>query len=184
MISAKDFYDKFAAELQRNVKVAKETYPHNKTYTRFIINLIENAIKSFPPIQTSREYYRVDITGWTNEKGMLDDCGKPNLFAEHLWKLYVAVEHENTWKRWMDEVVKLWYINCPLRVVICYLPTNSEHAQFLQYVAAALNKLGVVQPLSSEFLLIIGNVEHINYVPYIWQGKQFIPQKWPPIKIP
>jgi hypothetical protein len=64
-------------------------------------------------LETSKEYYRIDLTGWRQlrEKIKADIPGGGSYdFQPYLWDLEVAIEHENNDKLWMDEVIKLSHI--------------------------------------------------------------------------
>ena len=77
----------------------------------------------------------------------------------------------------MDEVIKLSYINCPLRIVIGYAPRNMQE-EYLSYVSKALQILNrEYQSIreSQEFMIILGDsgldgkdVSIENYTPYVY----------------
>lgn len=133
-----------------------------------------------PPnkVEINFEYYRVDIFAW--EKVENKNTSKPSKkFKEQFWKPVAAVEHENDYNSWMDEVVKLSYLKVPLKVVICYLPAKERSLdyEYLDYVSDVLSSLGYEQSKEEEFLLIIGNalakkpLEHFGYKPYLYNSK-------------
>ena len=100
---------------------------HEKAYTklvnkRIIHEIIENAVdEEGTQLVPQHEYFRIDNIGYKHKYYKIteeerDDVG----LWRHLWDLKIAVEHENSKKDWMDEVVKLIHIRCPLKIVIAY----------------------------------------------------------------
>ncbi|MCL2631253.1 MAG: hypothetical protein FWD49_07035 [Firmicutes bacterium] len=114
------------------------------------------------------EYYNIDVIGWEN---LYSQLKKEKGFNAYLWNLKIAIEHENKKTDWMDEVVKLWFINCPLRVVISYA-TKKDRDNLVDYVSCGLAKLPALA--NGEFLLLLGNSgaktneEKLAYRPYLW----------------
>ena len=130
-------------------------------------------------VEITFEYYRVDVFAW--EKA--DDTFLPKKpsehFTEQFWRPVAAVEHENDYNSWMDEVIKLSYLKVPLKVVIGYVPVNkrsSDH-EYINYVSKALSLLKYEESQEEEFLLIIGNAktqnlsEYFGYKPYLYNSK-------------
>lgn len=106
----------------------------------------------------------------------------------YLWDLKVAIEHENNDKDWLDEIIKLAHICCPLRVVIGYLSVKKrdQDLDILNYAANALEKLEYRDNTQQgEFMVILGNSkveeqkDFFNYRAYVLQVKngklQFLP---------
>lgn len=104
----------------------------------------------------SHEYYRVDnmlyrrIELSDEEKIVL----KP--FEEHFWKPVICVEHENSWKSWTDELVKLIGIDCELRVVISYSHDVVHSLKVANFVAKKVCGLYENSRVKGEILLIFG----------------------------
>lgn len=148
-------------------------------------------------ITVQPEYLRIDIPAWQknsgNDHNFVEEA--PN-FQKYDWNLKVAVEHENDYRLWMDEVIKLAHINCPLRVVIGYVhvekdrdTTEKKQKAILKRVASVLNNnidawktiLSANKNNQSEFLIILGdgNVRAENrcyYTPYFYSfdKKEFV----------
>ena len=133
------------------------TYAHNTKFTNFITQRINDIIRAKGYI-VQNEYYRIDAMGYTNRWETLD---KSSSLSPYLWDLEIAVEHENSSKGWLDEVVKLAHIYCPLRVVIGYVPVKERQFgddERLTYVASVLKQLKCKDNLrNGEFLVILGN---------------------------
>ena len=150
MLSAKAFFEKFVSYANKG----KTTdYSDNSIWTDYTKCCIKKSLKEInSKIEFSHEYYRIDTIGWIQRKSELD-TGESTL-APHLWDLVAAVEHENNAKEWLDEVCKLAYIRCPLRVVIGY---GMEH--FDEKIAAVkeiLAKTNAFTDDKQEFLIILG----------------------------
>lgn len=181
-----EFWERFCESLAQRATDAEKAWKYNKDYTEFMIGMMENIIgKSGAGFQTSKEYYRIDLTGWSQLRDKIKDDVPSNGnydFQPYLWDLEVAIEHENNDKLWMDEVIKLSHIACGLRVVIGYVPIDlkAEHMQYLDYVSNAINtNLKVKDNMSNNFLIILGDtkLKHgdkpCNYTPYVWKNNKF-----------
>ncbi len=137
---------------------AIEYYSSNTDFTHFIMQRINQIIEIMGEgkFTAQNEYYRIDAVGYS--KGKLDST---NLLYPHLWDLEIAIEHENSSKDWLDEIIKLAHICCPLRVVIGYVPVEQRDlgdAERLNYAASALKQLKCRDNLKNgEFMIILGN---------------------------
>ena len=159
---------------------AVETYAHNTTFTSFIIDRINSIIKGKEGYISQNEYFRIDSMGY---KSKWEELEKTNGLTPHLWDMEIAVEHENDDKDWLDEVIKLAHISCPLRVVIGYVPEDkrSDDQNLLDYAANALKRLKCVDNVTKgEFMIILGNsntkgkVEnYFNYQAYVLDSNTF-----------
>ena len=124
------------------------------------------------------------LTSWKQLKGeqykLFDNTAfEDKQFENYLWDLEVAVEHENSSVSWMDEVVKLLHINCPLRVVIGYLPITQKdkHQTYLDAITEQILTTKAVNNCSlknGEFMIIIGDSkckdesQYCQYKAYIY----------------
>ncbi len=154
-------------------KKAIECYAHNTEFTDFIIERI-NAIIASKNYFSQNEYFRIDAMGYTTKWKSLK---KIKGFNPHLWDLQIAVEHENDSKDWLDEVIKLAHVYCPLRVVIGYVPMENRDTadeKLLNYSAKALQLLQCKDNLKSgEFMVVLGNSgtkkpdDYFNYRAYV-----------------
>ena len=124
-LNAINFYNEFMDCIRQGVEnkgdwvESKERYYNNFTY---YINKKLMPQKCFPKFASgfSNEYYRFDVSSWEQLKPSIEDICKKVKMNPHLWDLRIAFEHENNRKDWFDEVIKLLYIDCPLKVVVGY----------------------------------------------------------------
>lgn len=168
-------------------------YTSNPLFTKFIIKQINNIISDHK-YNYQNEYFRIDASGWNPNNAELSN--KPNNFNRHLWDLQIAVEHENDPKDWLDEIIKLAHVCCPLRVVIGYLSIKNFNdnikkyetlenydLEYLNYASSALSQLECNFNLQhGEFMVIIGNSDtkgkkedYFNYRAYVYEDNKFIP---------
>ena len=158
----------------RNYQKAVEAYPHNTEFTSFITQRI-NEIISSNNYTAQNEYYRIDAMGYSNH---WRELSQSNLLSPHLWDLEVAVEHENSSKDWLDEVIKLAHICCPLRIVIGYVPLEQRtcaDTKRLAYVSSALKLLKCKDNLKNgEFMVILGNCNTKNKEEYFFNYKAYV----------
>lgn len=137
-ITLKEFYKEFKSEVEKSdieaeiVNRYHNRYNENqkqKGYSQYIFeNLIYKVLKEKgyrPYVRGEKkdkcyqpEYYKIDCPGWSKIK--TEDSDKVEKFSCYCWSLDFAIEHENNYEEWMDEVIKLLFINCPLRIVIGY----------------------------------------------------------------
>lgn len=160
-------------------ETAVAEYPNSKTFTDFIIFQINKIIEA-QGLHPQNEYFRIDSMGY---KARWQELPEIKILNRHLWDLEIAVEHENNSKDWLDEVIKLAHICCPLRVVIGYVPCNERDKDMilLNYTAEALKELNCADNvLNGEFLIILGNCKtnknpekYFNYKAYVLDAKNF-----------
>lgn len=185
---AKKFYDAFVKCLNER-KFTKDEYASSPKWTSIMLGnntgkkrlsdetgygIVGQAIqKTFEKgIKTEKEYYRIDMIGWEDRKSEINKRDCKNNMKKYLWDLNVAVEHENDSTQWLDEVCKLAYIRCPLRVVISYGEGDIEAAKFI------LKETRAFTNDDQEVLIILGKssneftdtVEDL-YTPYIITAK-------------
>ena len=179
---SKEFFNSFYALFEEGSKtreIAVQTYQYNKPFTDFIISQI-NCIIEKQGLKSQNEYFRIDSMGYKTRWQELDE---KKGFNPHLWDLEIAVEHENDSKDWLDEVIKLAHICCPLRVVIGYVPCEKREKdmELLNYASHALKQLNCIDNiLNGEFLIILGNCDtkkkvekYFNYKAYVLDTKEF-----------
>ena len=118
-IKAKDFFKEF---LDKTKDIDIEDYKKCTKYTPKVTAAIKECIEHLG-LLSSTEYYRIDVIGYSKPESGFEEkvkiASKLGL-KPHLWRLEIAVEHENASDDWTDELTKLLYISCPLRVLICY----------------------------------------------------------------
>ncbi len=175
------FFNAFNGVFAIDSERAKATYCNNTEYTAFITEKI-NKILSNEKQKKQNEYFRVDAIQWTPKADLIDKPEDIHL-NKHLWDLETAVEHENNPADWMDEVVKLAHIACPLRVVIGYMPYDKrgEDQRYLDYVSRWLQELKCKDNMQrGEFLVILGNSKtdgdqekFFHYQGYIFNAELF-----------
>lgn len=175
------FFKEFQDIFEEEHLAAERAYRSNTAFTTFITQKI-NKLLTQKGSKKQNEYLRIDAIQWTAKANLIDKPDDIHL-NKHLWDLEIAVEHENNPKDWMDEVVKLAHIVCPLRVVIGYMPWNkrNEDQRYLNYVSRWLQELLCKDNMQrGEFLIILGNshtdgkVERFyNYKGYLFNPKEF-----------
>ena len=179
---SKQFFNSFNSIFDVDSPTREEAiteYVHTKSFTEFIITQINGIIEA-QGLHPQNEYFRIDSMGY---KSRWRELSKNKGINPHLWDLEIAVEHENDSKDWLDEVIKLAHICCPLRVVIGYVPCNKRDndIKLLSFAADALKKLNCVENVfNGEFLIILGNCNtnkkvenYFNYKAYVLDTKNF-----------
>lgn len=188
LITAKAFYEKFQKLLNNTLlKVGENTlsniYESNTEWTKLMLGdkhkrdtpgaktnsenngILSQVLKEIDTnTETEKEYYRIDLIGWKDNacKGTLQDHIRKSAaksMACSLWNLEVAVEHENNGNLWLDEVCKLAYIRCPLRVVISYQKTQCQQAteEKIELAKYILKETNAFTNETEEFLIILGS---------------------------
>jgi hypothetical protein len=147
-------------------------HPENdrQTFTKLIIGELELILhdlfknsKITKDIHTQKEYYRIDLISWSDRSS---DVVNELKFTTHMWDLDIVIEHENNENDWMDEVVKLLYINCPRRLVISYIDRKDDgkpdkDIPFLELIVKCINildpggKKGLIKN-GDQFAIMLG----------------------------
>lgn len=170
-MDAKTFYREFVRKTNENniwygeigkARTYREIYKTDETaFTELVNKHIIHEIVAQAGYEPQHEYFRIDTIGWK-------DAGYRNMqdaqrlgLNRHLWNLMIAVEHENDKADWMDEVIKLMHIKCPLKVVIGYNHCDMRETtepEKLAFAAKWMKELAVYDKnANEEFLLIFGN---------------------------
>lgn len=177
------FYENFCKIFEKESDFRKDAinkYIHNKDFTDFVIEKINKIIREQGYI-AQNEYFRIDAIGY---KTHWDNTDKMKKFNCHIWDLQIAVEHENDPADWLDEVVKLAHIYCPVRIVIGYVPFEQRpygDVERLEYATNILQKLKCKNNLTNgEFMVILGNSNtkgnmenYFNYKAYVLNNENF-----------
>ena len=152
-LSVTEFYNELVNRAKNSKSELRKKYSVDKTaFTDEIIKEMSDILKikkiiydyKDNDIKVEKEYYRIDLIAWTQRKEEIKDFIKSKVksFNPHLWDFDFAIEHENNENDWLDEVIKLAYINCPNRVIISYVDRNKYNDKdYLEIVEKALNLL-------------------------------------------
>ena len=197
-MKANDFWTNFRDEIERNRTTLESVWDSRSDergqgtpFTDEMKDVIDAAVKrTCPHLATQREYYRIDLIGWLQkntekkERYAIEDGIAGYHLNKHAWDFDIAVEHENDPSDWSDEVVKLAYICCDLRVVIGYFPyvkqgKEAMQQNYLTAVADTLQTLGCKDNMAhGTFMVILGDVlrgeaedfKKLSYTPYIYRS--------------
>ena len=173
-----------------------DLWDNSKDFTDKMTEIISGIIKEFDSTLTVQpEYLRIDIPARKKNNGNGKEksfCKAEPNFEKYDWNLEIAVEHENNYRLWMDEVIKLAHINCPLRVVIGYVhvekngnnvsreKTQKKQLEILTHVEDVLknnivawNNINPNYP--NDFLIILGDgsvkkADRCYYTPYLYDA--------------
>ena len=158
-MTAKDF---FHALVNYTCGAKHVEYKNPTDWTKYITDQIISILSSSNSVvetkdsetSTSKEYYRIDVTSWIQQKEQIEtECNSVEMIP-HLWQLKTAVEHENKVKDWLDEVCKLAFIRCPLRIVIGYGIENADSK--IEIVKKILCETQAFTDDNQEFAVILG----------------------------
>ena len=167
-MTAQEFWEEFSGLFTDNsatLAIARKFWNNRDNFTKFIMPHIATILSSHGYAENNQyEYYKIDVIGWKDRKEDLSKLQKPDTYKlkNHFWDLGVAVEHENDQTDWTDELVKLLYINCPLRVVIGYYPetlSSEDLAETIKYasgIVSLANETNAFIRPEQEFMLILG----------------------------
>ena len=162
-MTAERFYHELVQKTAESENCNKEKYGEPSQWTQAITKIIQTILSdnlsevssdSGTEIGTSKEYYRIDVTSWIQQKDSIREACKKVEMDPHLWQLQTAVEHENESEKWFDEVCKLSFIRCPLRVVIGYGIENADEK--INIVKDILHRTNAFTDADQEFVVILG----------------------------
>ena len=191
----KDFSEKVMSADSEYRKLLCENWTKSGDFTNIISGIIKGIIEKGyrnENITVQPEYLRIDIPAWQSNNHDQEFVDIAPRFKKYDWNLKVAVEHENDYRLWMDEVIKLAHVNCPLRVVIGYVQAENDRDKtikkqesILHSVAEILNNdidawksvISANKDNKSEFLIILGDVkvkkeDRCHYTPYFYSFKK------------
>lgn len=180
-------FKKLFREGSDSLKAAQESWDNPRKFTNKFVNAyLPSIMKEKESITTEFEYYRIDIIAYDDKrraeaKEIAKSLGlTENEFSPYLWDLEIALEHENNKKEWLDEVIKLSHINCPLRVVVGYADKENEEKCITLASKVLQRKIGDNAPNDQEFMLILGKsgissseVNENTYKAYIYKKGRF-----------
>ena len=181
-------FKKLFREGSNALKVAQKNWCNPREFTNEFVNVyLPGIMKEKESITTEFEYYRIDIIAYDNKrkdeaKEIAKSLGlSKEDFSPYLWDLEIALEHENNKREWLDEVIKLSHINCPLRVVIGYAEEKNEEKCRELASKVLQKKIGDNTPNDQEFMLILGKsgirssseVNENTYKAYIYKEGRF-----------
>ena len=171
-ITAEEFYKGFLDCIKKGVSEGKTPWEESRKryhndFTGYINKeLMPQYLKNFSS-DFSNEYYRFDVSCWEQKKDEVESICKKVKMNSHLWDFCVAFEHENNLKDWFDEVIKLLFIDCPLKVVVGYNKyskrfTENDLESDCSKMDALCKILGKLQRINDllknkVFLIILGN---------------------------
>lgn len=165
-MKAADFFEDFTSKLYTEPGIVKAYWSPLGAFTDIVTKVIQHIIKS-NEFSSSKEYLRIDVTGWKSRSKEVANDAKKFKMKPHLWDLMIAVEHENDTHDWSDEVIKLLHIRCPLKVVIGYNDSNKRGTDLdkLALVATWMEQTEAIKGIHDaestdhceEFLIILGN---------------------------
>ena len=165
-VSAEVFLNLFLETLKSTEQETINKYKDLTRWTEYLADKIEEILRGLN-LKTNREYFRIDIIGWSgnkewddnSEKGYKQNIGHEKCtknsdvkLNEYNWNLEVAVEYENNPEDWMDEVIKLCHVKCGLKVVIGYSAYDS-----------AFEEDGTFDDAHHKMHLVLKNIYELEY---------------------
>ena len=168
MLNAIEFYKQFQDSVVENrihkdgrtfLEIYKTDEP---AFTELVNKTLIKTIIENSGLTAQHEYFRIDTVGWNGRYEALDAKESKQIgLNRHLWDLEIAVEHENNKADWLDELIKLIHIRCPLKVVIGYNYCDQrEEAEKkkLIYAAKCMQMVKAFHtPDQEEYLILLGN---------------------------
>lgn len=192
-MTALEFYRSFQAAMgEQRVYKGKTYYELYRDssfseFTELINREIMPSILRSEGLTVQHEYFRVDVIGWAGRYDELDEqTADSHHLNRHLWDLKIAVEHENDKNDWLDEVIKLIHLRCPLKVVIGYNYCDQRgeaELEKLSYVAECMRRAAAFDPAGQEeFLIILGNAAPLDhyapdYTTFDYRGYRYAPER-------
>jgi len=127
-------------------------YQDNPSWTTIAKSAAESVCRNQFGLQTGREYFRVDVVGWTGR-------------SDYDYDLRVAFEAENT-KDWEDELCRLAHIVSDLRVLVAYQSHRSRRAEKALDEYLIRHKDRVLRDRNCRWLFI--------FRPILWEPKRLL----------
>lgn len=93
-----------------------------------------------------------------------------------LWDMKAAVEFELDAAGWINRLIKLVHLRCPLKVLICFSDSRGDDEIKLRFAAKCMKRISAFDPKSNEeYLVIVGNTtgENAPAECFNWQGYSY-----------
>lgn len=166
-MNAREFFREYIRQTNKDFIYEGRTYweiyrNDEPTFTELVNKrIIHDIIKEKAGYEVQHEYFRVDTVGWEGHYMEIPQQEAKSVgMNRHLWDLKIAVEHENSKKDWMDEVIKLVHLRCPLKVIIGYNYCDCRNFEMekLAFVAKYMKQVAAfAEKAQEEYLIILGN---------------------------
>lgn len=160
-LTLENFYKSFLKKVGENkVRIEIDYKVDIENNTNYFMDLIMSLLEDILAVEyrcdsyrksiVSKEHYQIDMIACTSRiyKEMKDiDEIREERLNKHVRNFDIAIEYESNCHDWLDKVVKLAYINCPIRVVIGYVDrrrsdsTEDADSYYLNAVIKTLNEL-------------------------------------------
>lgn len=188
MLNAVEFYKRFKESVVEECVCGNRTLEDiyksdEKTFTELVNKTLIHEIVRSSGLTVQHEYFRIDTIGWDGRYTELDEEEAKEVgLNRHLWDLKIAVEHENDKKDWLDELVKLVHIHCPLKVIIGYNHCDQRdepESKKLAYAAKCMEKVKAFHATEDEeYLVILGNgaskdKKEASYASFDYRGYRY-----------
>ena len=139
ILEPESFWQEYSSQL--NQARNWDAYQNSTKWTETVMGIADETCKKFKSdLETSKEYYRIDLIGYRREEPNVD-CN---------WWLDIAYEHEND-DTWHGELCKLCYVAADLRVISSYYNLGNEGKT-------------VEDRIKESELVIIGELDSIKYL--------------------
>lgn len=172
-MDAREFYNEFVRNTNEEAvwddktgrgRTYREIYKTDEpAYTELVNKHIIHDIVEKAGYVPQHEYFRVDTIGWKDAGYREMEDAKNMGLNRHLWNLMIAVEHENSKADWLDEVIKLEHLRCPLKVVIGYNYCDMRGEEEIEKLNVTARWMKVIAAYDAnakeDFLIILGSGE-------------------------
>lgn len=175
MILVEEFFTHWCDAIDARREEVNNSWCDNKAYTNLIIHspnsIVMDVSKKLGLHCYNGDYYYLDSVFYGDYDYIKD-------FPEQcfLTDIRIAFEHENNFKSGLfQEVAHLLLINCDLKVLVAYPPSESDEIKQLEYLHGIIYSSRISEELSNHrgFLIIMGHEE-----PYKWVAWLYHQDKW------
>ena len=89
-----------------------------------------------------------------------------------LWDMQFAAEYESDGSLWINRLIKLVHLYCPLKVLIAFSDNREKDSERLRFAARCMKRIAAYEHNSrEEYLVILGNAspaENFGWKPYVY----------------
>lgn len=174
MTLARDFFEHWCDVINARNEEVDEKWCNYKEYTNLIIHadnsILVDVAKNLDFHCYNGDYYCLDALLYHE-----DDCIE-GFGGCYLKDIRVAFEHENKFRSGLyQETSHLLLINCDLRVIVSYPPSELAERKELEYLHGIISSSRCSKALSDSegFLFIMGHEK-----PYSWKGWIYKLNSW------
>lgn len=184
-MNAREFYDEFSSEIKEK-KIWAETGEKFLTIFRSEPERFRSIVCGdiIPRIIEKNNLALLTKSACADVVGRLKRCeefddneGASLGIRLSLWDMKIAVEYESSPAEWVNRLIKLTHLRCPLKVLICFSSDRKTDLDRLMFAAKCLMRIAAYdRQAKEEYVIIMGNAPASDGTPpedFGWKSYEY-----------